>query len=236
MDHLDPEQLVRKVESDEVTLEAAARGKRVRDREIWDEIASAHARQQDRDLDVRVYADHRDVHGRQSGCGRFDCFVGDELERLRHLPVVRNRIAEIDREPLDLFVGSGDQHVKEPLEMGLPKLGLLPVGVLGPAGPEVEDRVGMNVVDAYAGAGNEPAAPIGKTTRGSQVLLKAVDVAGSPRPGLAMSPVHAPLFVVRLVWLMPVANVDHVQDAPLRAREPNADGGLEEEPERPLTE
>src|SRR5262245_553708 len=133
-----------------MTLEPAACGKRVRYRKIWDEIASPHARQQDRDLDVRVDADYRDVYGRQLGRGRLDRLIGDALERLRCLPVIRTRIAEFDRKPLDLLVGSGDQHVKEPLEPGLPKLGLLPVGVLRPTGTEVEDRVGMDVVDAHA--------------------------------------------------------------------------------------
>ena len=77
---------------------------------------------------------------------------------------------------------------------------------------------------------------VGARRLGIEVLLEPVDVAGAPRPGLAVAAVRAALGVVRVVGDVPVADVDHVQEPRLVAGEPLADRRVEEEAERAAVE
>ena len=124
-------------------------------------------------------------------------------------------------------------HVEQDLERRGAELALLRPDV-GAARLEVEDRVGMDVVDADASLLEVPRLLRRQRPGRVEPALEAVDVGGAPGAGLAVGAVAAPLEVVVVVGDVPVPDVDHVQDTPaaLTAAAP-ADRLLEEQPERP---
>ena len=124
-------------------------------------------------------------------------------------------------------------HVEQDLERGLAELALLRPDV-HPARPEVEKRVGMNMVDADASL--LEVAPLLRRRRTGRVepALQAIDIAGPPGTRLTVGAVPAPLEIVVVVGDVPVADVDHVQHAmAVLATTATADRLLEEQPERP---
>ena len=91
----------------------------------------------------------------------------------------------------------------------------------------------MHVVDADASLLEVPGLLRRQRPGRVEPALEAVDVAGSPGARLAVGAVPASLRVVVVVGDVPVADVDHVEDAPaVLAAPPTADRLLEEQPER----
>src|SRR5579864_486208 len=101
-----------------------------------------------------------------------------------------------------------------------------------PARPEVEDRVGVNVVNARVPLLAEVGLSVWARRRGIEVLLEPFYVASAPGAGEAVGAESAPLRVVGVVGGVPVADVDHVQQAWLAASEALAYRGLQEQSKR----
>src|SRR5205823_3405667 len=136
------------------------------------------------------------------------------------------------RELLDVGGAAREEHVEQALELGRMELRLgLSLRALVPARPEVEDRVGVDVVDARVALLGEARLSVLARRLRIEVLLEPVDVASAPGPGEAVAAEGAPLGVVGIVRRMPVADVDDVEEPVLIAGKTCADRRVQEEAE-----
>jgi hypothetical protein len=122
------------------------------------------------------------------------------------------------------------EHVEQAFELGGVELRLARRAFL-PARPEVEDRIGVDVVDAGGSTLGELALAVGPGRFGIEVFRESIDVPGAPGAGLAMTTEHAAFGVIGRAGDVPVADVDHVQErlVPGMAR---PDRRLQEDAER----
>jgi hypothetical protein len=101
------------------------------------------ARPKRADLQVRVDADHRDIDAVVAAGHLVMVDLGREPEQRARAPVLGECVLHL----LDVGVRPLEEDVEEDLERRLPKLPLRGADVLR-ARAEVEQRVGMDVVDA----------------------------------------------------------------------------------------
>jgi hypothetical protein len=107
---------------------------------------------------------------------------------------------------------------------------------LVPARSEVEDRIGMDVIDARSPALAEAGLAVRLRLFRIEVLLEPLDVASAPCPGLAVAPEDASLSVVGVARDVPVADVDDVEQLWVCSGEALVDRRLQEEAERAALE
>ena len=134
--------------------------------------------------------------------------------------------------PLDVLVRALEDHVEHDLERRLLKLSLPGADVLGTR-TEVEQRVGVHVMDADAALLEEARLFGDRSASRIEVVLEPFEVRRAPGAALAVRSVAAPLDVVGVVVHVPVANVDHVEHRTVRLLAAAPDRLLEEEAERP---
>ena len=236
MDDLRAEHLRCEVEAGEVALERRARGERVRDREVREVVLRPQPREERLDLEIGVDPEHGHVDAGELALLVLRALVrGDRfLDLLRELPERDRRAVHIEHLPHlpEIVLRALEDHVQNDLERGFLELPLPRADPLR-ARPKVEERVGMHLVDAHAALLEELRAFGGRCSARVEVALQALDVLRSPRAVLAVRPVQSTLDVVVVVRLVPVADVDHVEDVrAVLVAHPASDRGVEEQPER----